>query len=104
MLITCVTLFVKKENVNDFIQATKENHNESRKEDGNFRFDFLQCNDDPTKFFLYEVDLSDSVLQKHVETEHFKKWNALVSNWYAKDPEIVQYHEIAPTDLSKWQS
>ena len=42
MYVTCVYVWVKPENVNDFIQASLENHNYSIKEPGNLRFDVLQ--------------------------------------------------------------
>ena len=52
MFVTCVTVYVKTEHVDDFIRATIENHDSSVKEPGNMRFDVLQCHDDPTRFLL----------------------------------------------------
>ncbi len=42
MIITAVTVYVKPENINDFIRATTENHEASIEEPGNMRFDVLQ--------------------------------------------------------------
>ena len=58
MIVTIVHVHVKPEHVEDFINATKENHNNSIKEPGNLRFDVLQSTEDPTKFILYEAYIS----------------------------------------------
>lgn len=53
MLVTMVHVQVKPENVQDFIAATRLNHESSVRENGNRRFDILQSPDDPTRFVLY---------------------------------------------------
>ena len=55
MLATLVFVDVKPEFVEAFKAISVYNHDNSRKEPGNVRFDVLQSNDDPTKFMLYEV-------------------------------------------------
>ena len=55
MIATTVIIHVKPENVEDFKKISLYNHENSRKEPGNVRFDVLQSNDDPTYFTLYEV-------------------------------------------------
>jgi (4S)-4-hydroxy-5-phosphonooxypentane-2,3-dione isomerase len=52
---TCVHVWVKPENVDEFIEASIENHLESRKEAGNLRFDVCQDPGDSCKFMLYEA-------------------------------------------------
>ena len=51
MYATCVTIFVKKENVEEFVKATLDIATNSRKEPGNIRYDVLRANDDETRFF-----------------------------------------------------
>jgi (4S)-4-hydroxy-5-phosphonooxypentane-2,3-dione isomerase len=53
MHVTLVQVNVKPEHVDDFIAATKRNHEASVREPGNRRFDVLQASDDPTRFILY---------------------------------------------------
>ena len=48
MIATTVIIHVKPENVEDFKKISLYNHENSRKEPGNVRFDVLQSNDDPT--------------------------------------------------------
>ena len=55
MHVTLVEVHVKPEHINDFITATRRNHEASIQEPGNRRFDVLQSPDDPARFLLYEV-------------------------------------------------
>lgn len=55
MIVKSVTLYVNKKHIEEFIEATKENQNNSLKEAGIIGFDFFRCKDDSSKFLLYEV-------------------------------------------------
>ena len=55
MIVTCVYVNVKPENVQEFIKAIVENHKGSVQESGNLRFDVLQQADDPCRFMIYEA-------------------------------------------------
>ena len=83
MLATVVTVHVKPECVEDFIKITLYNHENSRKEPGNVRFDVLQANDDPTVFTLYEVYKTPEDAKAHKDTEHYKKWRETVEPYMA---------------------
>jgi len=102
MIVYCVTVYVKPENVQDFIEATKENHENTRKEPGNLRFDVLQSAEDPTRFFLYEVYKSEQAVQAHKETEHYKKWREKVADWMAKPREGIMHRVVCPTSEEEW--
>ena len=102
MIVTCVTVYVKEDHVDDFIKASVENHNESIKEPGNMRFDVLQCLDDPTRFLLYEAYESKEAAGAHKETGHYLKWRETVADWMARSREGVPHRVIAPEDRSQW--
>lgn len=102
MIVTCVTVYVKPEHLENFILATIENHENSIKENGNLRFDVLQANDDKTKFFLYEAYESKEASLLHKQTEHYLKWRSLVEPWMAKPREFVAHSVIAPSDKTLW--
>ena len=85
MIATLVFADVKPECVDKFIAVTKYNHENSRKEPGNVRFDVLQNRDDPTKFTLYEVYATDEDAALHKNTEHYKKWRDEVAAYMATD-------------------
>lgn len=79
MLATVVFVDVKPECVADFIAITTYNHENSRKEPGNVRFDVLHDNKDPNKFLLYEVYVDEDAAAAHKQTEHYNKWRETVA-------------------------
>lgn len=102
MIVTTVTIYVKKEHIQDFIQATAENHKGSVKEPGNIRFDFVQSKDDPSRFLLYEVFESEEAISAHKRTDHYLKWKDTVGPWMAKSREGVPYKVLFPQDRRDW--
>ena len=102
MIVTCVTVYVKKEYLQDFISATLENHKNSIKEEGNLRFDFLQCNNDSTRFFLYEAYISEEASNKHKTTVHYLKWRDTVKDWMEKPREGIAHSILAPVEVQSW--
>jgi autoinducer 2-degrading protein len=96
MYVVCVTVFVKEEYLDEFIKATLENAKNTRKEPLNLRFDVLQCLDDPSKFFLYEVYKDDSGMVAHKETTHYQTWREVVAPMMAKPREGVKHKNIYP--------
>lgn len=79
MLATLVFVDVLPECVEAFAEITKYNHENSRKEPGNVRFDVLHDNNDPTKFVLYEVYVDADAAAAHKNTEHYNKWRETVA-------------------------
>ena len=89
MIATLVFVDVKPENVEDFRKITLYNHENSRKEAGNVRFDVLQDNNDPTKFVLYEVFENDEAAAFHKTTEHYLKWRETVAPYLASPRKAI---------------
>lgn len=102
MIVTCVTVYVKKEHIADFIEATLENHRNSVREEGNLRFDVLQCSNDETRFLLYEAYESEEASMLHKKTPHYLKWRDTVAAWMAQPREGVAHSVIAPVDKGLW--
>jgi autoinducer 2-degrading protein len=96
MTATLVHVRVKPEFIDSFIKATSENHNNSVKESGNFRFDILQDANDPGKFILYEVYESEEAVLAHKETSHYAKWRDTVAPWMAAPREGVKHTLLFP--------
>lgn len=96
MIVTIVHVYVKPEFVKDFIEATRENHENSIKEAGNLRFDILQDAQDATKFVLYEAYESEQAVLAHKETDHYFKWRDKVAPWMAKPREGVKHKLLFP--------
>ncbi len=104
MLIYCVTVFVKPEFHNEFIEATLENARNTRKEPKNIRFDFLECLDDPNRFFLYEIYHDESGVNDHKNTSHYQKWRAIVEKMMAKPRSGVIHKAHFPDSLQGFLS
>ena len=79
MTVTIVHIEVLPAHVDDFIQASTENHLESVKEPGNLRFDLLRNEDNPNRFVLYEAYESASAAAAHKDTAHYLRWRE--DNW-----------------------
>jgi (4S)-4-hydroxy-5-phosphonooxypentane-2,3-dione isomerase len=102
MLVTTVSVRVKKEHIDDFIRATTENHRESVKEPGNLRFDVLQREDDPTRFLLYEAYESVEAAARHKETAHYLTWRDTVAGWMEEPRTGTPHRVVAPREKSGW--
>jgi autoinducer 2-degrading protein len=96
MVVTCVYVSVKPEYIEDFIKATKNNHENSIKESLNRRFDVLQSQDDPSQFILYEAYENEAGAAAHKQTEHYLTWRDTVAPWMAKPRQGIPYTVIAP--------
>jgi len=96
MVVTCVHVHVKLEHVDDFIEASWANHEQSVQEPGNLRFDVLQSRDDPTRFLLYEGYASDAAAAAHKNTAHYLTWRETVADWMAEPRRGVPYIGLAP--------
>ncbi|MDJ0708200.1 MAG: antibiotic biosynthesis monooxygenase [Leptolyngbyaceae cyanobacterium MO_188.B28] len=102
MIVTCVHVYVKPDHIDDFIQASRLNHEKSTQEAANMRFDVLQHQNDPTCFLLYEAYESKDGAAAHKQTEHYLTWRKTVEPWMAKPREGVPYQVIAPEERGKW--
>jgi autoinducer 2-degrading protein len=102
MIVYCVTVYVKNEHIDEFIAATVENHEGTRTEPGNIRFDVLQSAEDAGRFFLYEVYASEDAVNDHKATPHYKKWRETVADWMARPREGRLQRVICPTDRAQW--
>jgi autoinducer 2-degrading protein len=96
MKATLVHVYVKPEFIPLFIAATRENHEHSIQENGNFRFDILEDANEYGKFILYEVYTSEESAARHKETPHYMKWRDTVAPWMAKPREGVKHELLFP--------
>ena len=102
MIVTIVHIWVKKGHVEEFIEATLANHNESVKEEGNLRFDILRDAGNPSKFVLYEAYISEEDAAKHKETKHYLTWREAVADWMEKPREGIKHIILAPENIDQW--
>ncbi len=98
MYVVCVTVFVKPESRDAFAEATRDNHLNTRREPGNVRFDVLQAEEDPNRFFLYEVYRTKDDFAAHQQTPHYLRWRSTVADMMAQPRQGVRHHGLYPPD------
>jgi (4S)-4-hydroxy-5-phosphonooxypentane-2,3-dione isomerase len=98
MHILIVHARVKAEFIDAFKQATTINAENSAKEAGVAQFDFLQQQDDPSKFVLYEVYRDDTAPARHKETAHYNAWLEQVSHMFEEPRTRALYTNVFPAD------
>ncbi len=99
MYAVCVTVHVKADNIQAFVEATLENAQQSRlSEPGNVRFDVLQAETEPTRFFLYEVYREKEDFARHQQTPHYFRWKETVAPWMAVPRQGVRHLSLFPSD------
>jgi len=96
MQVTIVHIVVKREHIDDFIEASRLNHEASVKEPGNRRFDVLQSADDQSRFVLYEAYKDAEEAAKHKETEHYLTWRNTVADWMMEPRQGIPYNGLFP--------
>jgi len=96
MPVTLVYISVKSDRIDDFIAASKANHEASIQETGNHRFDFLQNQTDPTQFVFYEWYASDADIAAHKQTDQYKIWNETVEKMMAEPRRGVRHIGLFP--------
>jgi autoinducer 2-degrading protein len=91
MYVAAVTVFVKPDHVQAFVEATLDNARNTRREPGNIRFDVLRAEEDPNRFLLYEVYKVKDDFARHQQTEYYLRWRATVADWMAQPRQGVKH-------------
>ena len=98
MYVAMVEIHVKSENVEAFMEATTDNHINTRKEPGNLRFDVCRRTDDPNRFLLYEVYRDEADFKAHQQTDHYFRWRETVADWMAEKRVGRMHVSLHPAD------
>ena len=96
MHVTLVHVHVKPQHIDDFLEATRINHEASIRESGNLRFDVLQAGDDPSRFVLYEAYRGAADAAAHKQTAHYLAWREQVADWMAEPRHGINYTGLFP--------
>lgn len=97
MKISAVTVVVRNEFIDDFIEASLIHQTNTVLEEGNLRFDFLQSKNDPSLFLFYEAYESESDIEKHRLAQSYKTWRKTVDDWMATPRMGTEYRPLAPS-------
>jgi quinol monooxygenase YgiN len=98
MFIVHVFVHVKENELEAFKKATIENAQNSINEPGIARFDFVQQQDDPTRFVLVEVYRTAVDPALHKETAHYKKWRDTVADMMAEPRSAIKFFNVHPDE------
>jgi autoinducer 2-degrading protein len=98
MHVTLVKVSVKPDRVDDFIEASRANHEGSVREPGNRRFDVLQDPGDPTLFVLYEAYIGADDAAAHKQTPHYLAWRDTVAEMMAEPRRGIPYNGLFPKE------
>ena len=96
MHVTLVHVQVIPAHIDDFITATRLNHEASVQEPGNCRFDVLQSPENPAQFILYEAYNSAETAAAHKQTAHYLAWRDRVAEWMSEPRRGVRYEGLFP--------
>jgi autoinducer 2-degrading protein len=100
MYIYHVYVHVKKDYVEDFMEATIENAKNSLLEPGIARFDIVQQQDDPTRFVLVEAYRTYEDPARHKATEHYQRWREAVADMMEEPRSSTLFFNIFPEEES----
>ena len=94
MYVVSVTVHVKPEFVERFVEAVLDNARNTRLEAGNLRFDVSRAEEDPNRFLLYEVYYTKEDFAAHQRTPHYVRWRDAVAEWMAQPRQGVRHRAI----------
>lgn len=84
MQTTLVHIWVKPGCGEEFLRASLANRAGTLREPGNVRFDVLQDDGDPCRFYLYEIFADAEAVRAHKETPHYLAWRDAVADMMAE--------------------
>ncbi len=96
MFVTLVHIHVKPDHIEEFVDATRANHEASTREPGNLRFDVLRSVEDPNRFVLYEWFVDEEAAKAHRTTAHYDAWREAVADWLVEPRYGVRYVGLFP--------
>ncbi|HYY54223.1 MAG TPA: putative quinol monooxygenase [Candidatus Dormibacteraeota bacterium] len=85
MFALIVSLRIRPERRNQFLQAAEENSTASvRDEPGCLRFDVVHDQAEPDHFFYYEVYTDEAAFDAHKKTPHYARWRQAAAECVAE--------------------
>ncbi|MBN1939592.1 MAG: antibiotic biosynthesis monooxygenase [Candidatus Aminicenantes bacterium] len=102
MYVACVTIWVKPGGEEQFVEATKRNHENTRREPGNLRFDVLKHESEPGRFMLYEVYQTPDDFAAHQKTAHYLAWKEAVADLMAQPRQGHKHMSLFPCDKAEY--
>jgi autoinducer 2-degrading protein len=102
VLTVMVTLQVRPDKVDEFLDAIHENAIATLKDEpGCLRFDVQRSVDDPNRFMLYEIYRDAAAFyDEHRSTVHYRKWRAVAADYVVSGGHVNTFCEpVFPDDI-----
>ncbi len=102
MYVVAVTVKVVARQGEAFSEATRLNHESTRTEPGNVRYDVLRlaapaaAPGEPEQFLLYEAYRTPEDFAAHQQTPHYAAWRDVVAPLMAEPRQGVRYLSVYP--------
>ena len=94
-----VSVKVKPERREQFLRVIEDDSICSiRDEPGCVRFDVLQDNSDPNRFFFYEVYKDENAFKAHQASAHYPRWRAAAAEVLAEPTNAARCTTVYPKD------
>jgi quinol monooxygenase YgiN len=84
-------IFVKKENINDFIKAAKGMIENTAKEPGCVSYMLYQNPFEPTHLIFFETYKNQAAIDSHFASSYFKEFGPVIKDWLSQPSEIKIY-------------
>ena len=95
MYVIAVVFVIREGHEAQFLARVKQQAEDSlAREDDCLQFDVCADPADPKRIFLYEIYRDEAAFQHHLETEHFKDFDAAVADWVA-DKTVEAWHRLS---------
>jgi (4S)-4-hydroxy-5-phosphonooxypentane-2,3-dione isomerase len=98
MVVVLVFVKTKPDMLEPFKAVTLKNAQNSVKEPGILRFDFIKQEDDPLSFLLVEVYKDSNAVAQHKQTSHYAEWRLAAEHMLAEPRKSIKYVNIFPED------
>lgn len=105
MRILMVQFNIKPENIDEFLEAAKDDGRGSvGTEPGCHRFDIIQDLTDPNRVAFMEVYDDDAAIEFHTQAPHFIKWRDATADMIDGDVKVSKCRNLFPGDLASWDA
>jgi len=96
-----VSVKVKPEKRDQFLEAIEDDSICSvRDEPGCLRFDVLQDQNDPDRYYFYEVYKDEDAFQAHTQTPHLARWRAAAAECLTEPTAATRTTTLFPRDYA----
>lgn len=96
-----VSVKVKPEKRDRFLEVIEDDSICSvRDEPGCVRFDVLQDQDDPDRYYFYEVYKDEAAFKAHGETPHLARWRAAAAECLSEPTSRISTNTVFPRNYA----